>query len=63
MAIRPNKGPMERIRYIFFGSMTVRKALRISILIMVMKKPMELVIVKAVPFDAGGADCATKVEN
>ena len=35
----------------------------VSMLMMVIKKPIDVLIVKAVPFDSGGAECATNVEN
>ena len=41
----------------------VRSVFNNSILNTVIKKPMEVEIVRAVPFNSGGADCATNVEN
>ena len=43
--------------------MNPRNELSVSMLMMVIKKPMELVMVSAVPFDSACAACATKVEN
>ena len=43
--------------------MNARNELSVSMLMMVIKKPMELVMVNAVPFDSACVACATKVEN
>lgn len=62
-AINPNIGPNANTKYIYFGFMESLIIVRIWMLIIVIKKPMQFTIVRAVPFNSLTALLATRVEN
>ncbi len=63
MPIKPSTGPAPRMMYSCEESIVVRSIFSNSMLSTVIKKPIEVDIVSAVPFASGGADWATRVEN
>ena len=59
----PMTGPGKRNTYRYCSAIYSRSKLISSILNMVILNPIQVTMVSAVPFDVGGALCATRLEN
>ena len=61
--MRPNTGPTDKIKNKNRGSIISLSMLKSWILNTVIKKPIALAMVRAVPFSVGDTDCAISVVN